>query len=254
MSPEQKAALEKQMKERQAAMAKNKELNDAFNAGMAAKDQKNWQAAAEAFEKASTIDPKQAVIWGNMAEAYVELSKSKTGAEQETALNKGLESYAKALEVAPNDAAYRNNYALALARAKKFDVMEQELTKAVSLDPAGAGRYYYNMGAVLVNANQMEPACKAFDKAIEADPNYADAHYQRAMCLTAKAQVAADGKMTFPTGTAESFQKYLELKPDGPFADSAKGMLTAMGSKIETEYKNPNAKKSEPAKAPRKKQ
>src|SRR3954465_15781811 len=34
MSPEQKAALEKAMKERQQAMSKNKELNDAFNSGM----------------------------------------------------------------------------------------------------------------------------------------------------------------------------------------------------------------------------
>ncbi|HYZ87493.1 MAG TPA: tetratricopeptide repeat protein [Bryobacteraceae bacterium] len=254
MTPEQKAAIEKQMKERQSALAKNKELNDAFNAGMAARDQKNWQGAVDAFEKASTIDPKQSVIWGNMAEAYVELSKTKTGAEQQAALDKGTAAYAKALEIAPNDAAYHNNYALALARAKKFDLMEAELKKAVELDPTNAGRYYYNMGAVLVNSNQQEPACAAFEKAIAADPNYADAHYQRAMCLTAKAQVAADGKMTFPPGTEESFQKYLELKPDGQFADSAKGMLTAMGSKIETEYRNPNAKKPEtPSRRPTKK-
>jgi tetratricopeptide (TPR) repeat protein len=95
MSPEQKAALEKQMKERQAAMAKNKELNDAFNAGMAAKDQKNWQGAAEAFEKASTIDPKQAVIWGNMAEAYVELSKTKTAEQGSRGLCEGSRNRAE---------------------------------------------------------------------------------------------------------------------------------------------------------------
>lgn len=253
MTPEQKAALEKQMKERQAAMAKNKELNDAFNVGMSAREQKNWQGAVEAFEKASTLDPKQAVIWGQLADASMELAKTKTGADAQTAIDKGLAAYAKALEIAPNDASYRNNYALALARAKKFDLMEGELKKAVELDPTNAGRYYYNMGAVLVNSNQMEPACAAFDKAIAADPNYADAHYQRAMCMTAKATVSADGKTTFPPGTAEAFQKYLELKPDGPFSESAKGMLTAMGAKIETTYRNPNAKKPEPTKQPARK-
>jgi hypothetical protein len=40
----------------------------------------------------------------------------------------------------------------------------------------------------------------------------------------------------------------LELKPDGANAESAKGMLQAMGSKIETEYRNPAAKKPVPAK------
>ena len=44
MSAEQKAALEKATKERQAAMAKNKALNDAFNAGMEAMKTKQWDA------------------------------------------------------------------------------------------------------------------------------------------------------------------------------------------------------------------
>jgi hypothetical protein len=53
-------------------------------------------------------------------------------------------------------------------------------------------------------------------------------------------------------GTAESFQKYLELRPDGPFAQSAKDMLTTLGSTIETKFVRPG---SEPQKksAPKKK-
>ena len=114
----------------------------------------------------------------------------------------------------------------------------------MQIDPPGAGRYYFNLGAVLTNAQQTEQACEAFKKAYTADPNYADAHYQYGICLTAKAQVGADGKMTFPEGTREAFEKYLQLKPDGPNAESAKGMLAAMGSTVQTEYKNPAAKKA----------
>lgn len=246
MSPEQKAALEKQMKERAAALAKNKELNDAFNAGKQALDAKNFPAAIEAFTKASELDPKQNVVWGNLAESYSELAKTKTGAEQEQALAKSFESYQKAIELAPNDASYHNNYALALARGKKFPEMEQMLAKAVQLDPAQAGKYYYNLGAVLTNAGQVDPACNAFKKSIDADANYADAHYQYGICLTGKASVAADGKMTFPDGTAQAFQKYLELKPDGPNAASAKGMLETMGTKLDTTYTAPGAKKPAP--------
>jgi len=181
------------------------------------------------------------------------MAKTKTGAEKDAALVKASEAYGKAIELQPTDASYHNNYALALARMNKFPEMQAELNKAVELDPPNAGRYYYNMGAVLVNANQLTPACEAFDKAIAADANYADAHYQKAMCLTSKATVAADGKTKFPDGTEQEFQKYLELKPDGPFAESAKGMLQAMGSKIDTEYRNPNAPKKGAAPAPKKK-
>jgi tetratricopeptide (TPR) repeat protein len=248
MTAEQKAALEKATKERQAAMAKNKELNDAFNAGMTAMTAKDYPAAIEAFNKAGALDPKQHVIWGQLAEAHNEISKTKTGAEKDTALAGAYENYKKAIELAPTDANYYNNYALALARGGKIPEMQEALGKAVQLDPAGAGRYYYNLGAVLTNLGQTEPACTTFQKAIEADPNYADAHYQMGICLTGKAVAKPDGSLTFPDGTAEAFQKYLALKPDGQFAEPAKSMLATMGTKVETTYQAPGAKKPAPAK------
>ena len=244
MSPEQKAAIEKQMKERSAAMAKNKELNDAFNQGMEAMKTKQYDAAIAAFEKAGTLDPKQHVIYGNLAEVYSEISKTKTGAEKDAAMGKSIENYNKAIELVPNDASYRNNYALVLARAGKFPEMEQQLQQAVQLDPPNAGRYYFNLGAVLTNSNQTDPACNAFKKATEADPNYADAFYQYGLCLTAKATAKPDGSLIFPEGTAEAFQKYLQLKPDGPNSEAAKSMLSTMGSKLETQYTAPGAKKA----------
>src|SRR5260370_22010378 len=182
MSPEQKAKLEKQVKERSESMKKNKELNDAFNTGMESLKAKQYDAAVESLKKAAELDPKQVVIWGNMAEACSEMSKVKTGDERKVALDKAMEAYGKAIELAPNDANYHNNYALTLARAGKFPEMEAELNKAVQMDPGGAGRYYFNLGAVLVNANQTGPACDAFQNPIAADPNYAHTHYQHGTC------------------------------------------------------------------------
>jgi tetratricopeptide (TPR) repeat protein len=253
MSPEQRAALEKQMKEQQAKMAKNKELNDAFNNGMSALQANNFPTAVEQLTKASELDPTQLAVWSNLAGAYDSWSKATKGAESDTALNKALELYPKVLEMKPDDAAVHNNYALALARAKKFQESEQELAKAAALDPPGAGKYYYNLGAILVNTGQNEPAGAAFRKAIELDPNYADAHYQYGIYLTGKAQVNADGTMKFPEGTREAFEKYLELKPTGPFADSAKGMVETMGAKVETQYTNPDAKQQQKKAPPAKK-
>ena len=241
MSAEQKAALEKQMKARSADLAKNKALNEAFNAGMEAKTQKQWDQAVAAFTKAGEMDPKQNVIWGNLAESYTGLAASKPVGEQGPILEKAFEAYQKAIELKPDDAAYHNNFALALAKAKKFPEMQAELEKAVALDPPGAGRYYFNLGAVLTNAQQTDAACDAFKRAIAADVNYAEAHYQYGLCLTAKATATPDGKMIFPEGTKEAFEKYLALAPTGPSAESAKALLSTMGSTIQTNYSNPSA-------------
>jgi len=72
--------------------------------------------------------------------------------------------------------------------------------------------------------------------------------------LTGKAQVdSKTGKMTFPEGTQQSFEKYLALKPDGQFAASAKGMIETMGGTVQTTYTNPDAKKAAPAPTTKKK-
>lgn len=243
MSAEEKAALEKQTKERAQQMAKNKALNDAFNGGMEALKTKQYDVAVQQFTKAGELDPNQNVVWAQLAESYSGLAATKTGPEHDDAMNKSLDAFQKALALKPDDAAYHNNYALALAKAKKFNEAETELAKAAQLDPPNAGKYYYNLGALLVNSGQTDPAGEAFKKAIEADPNYADAQYQYGIYLVAKAQVGADGKITPVPGTREAFEKYLQLKPDGPFAQSAKAMIDSMATTLDTSYQNPAAQK-----------
>jgi len=249
ISKEQKEAIDKLAKENEAIVAKNKALNDTFNAGKEALTAKNYDVAIENFQKGTEVDPSQSVIWGNLADAYVGLANTKTGAEQQATLEKSLDAFKKAIETSKTDnPAYHNNYALALGRLKKTDEAQAELTKAVQLDPSNAGRYYYNLGAVLVNQGQTEPAAEAFKKAIEANPDYADAHYQYATVLSAKLTTGADNKVIAPPGMKESLEKYLELQPTGQYAEAAKGMLEYIGATIQTDYSNPNAKKAAPKK------
>ena len=241
MSPEERARIEKEMESRKKELAKNKELMDAYNNGMSALQAKQFDQAVASLTKAAEIDPKQVAVWSYLAEANIQLAKTKTGAERDAALNKGLEAYQKALELKPDDSAAHNNYALALAQAKKTNEAEAELNKAAQLEPAKAGQYYYNLGAVLVNTGQGEPACQAFKKAIDTDGNYAEAQYQWGNCLFAKASTTADGKVTPVPGTAEAFQKYLQLAPTGPNAEAAKGMLQAINAAVDVKYSNPSA-------------
>ena len=129
MTPEQRAALEKQVKERGAQLAKNKALNEAFNGGMEALKNKQYEQSVQSFQKAAEMDPKQHVIWGNMAEAYMGLASTKPAPEQQPLLDKAYESYQKAIELKPDDAAYHNNFALALAKAKKFPKCRRNLRR-----------------------------------------------------------------------------------------------------------------------------
>ncbi len=241
MSSEERAAFEKANKERQAAMAKNKALNDAFNGGMQALQAKQFDQAVESFKKAGELDPNQHVVWANLAESYVGQAGTKAGADKDAVLNSAYETFQKAITLQPANAGYHNNYALALARGKKFPEAQGELQKAAELDPQNAGKYFYNLGALLVNAGQYDPAAEAFKKAIEATPNYAEAHYQYAVCLSSKMSTTADGKTVAPPGMKEELAKYLELAPTGPNAEAAKQMLAALDTSIATTYQNPNA-------------
>ena len=245
MSAEEKAKYEKNRNAREEALKKNKELNDAFNAGIAAEDAKDWPTAITDFEKASQLDATQNVVWGRLADSYVALGKTKTGADQDGLFAKSVTAYQKAIELKPDAPEYHNNYALALAGQKKFAEAQAELQKAAQLDPTNGGKYYYNLGAVLVNTGQVDPAAEAFRKATELDPNYADAYYQIGICLMGKATMGSDGKMVPVAGTAEAFNKYLQLAPDGKDADTAKAMLAQIGATVDTSYKKQTPKKKQ---------
>jgi len=243
LTPEQKEKLKKDMEKQEAAMKKNAALNEAYKNGINALNNKQYDQAIENFSKAGEMDPSQIAVWSNLATAYQELAKTKTGAEFDTNMGKALEAYNKAITLKPEDPGLHNNYALALARDKKFPEAQAELEKAATLDPQGAGKYYYNLGALLVNAGQTEPASNAFKKAIELQPTYADAYYQYGVTLVSKAAIGSDGKVTPVPGTVEAFQKYLELQPTGPYAQASKDMLGTLGGSVDLKYHNPDAAK-----------
>jgi hypothetical protein len=87
----------------------------------------------------------------------------------------------------------------------------------------------------------VDEAIAAFDKAIQADPTKADAYYWKGVNLLGKATMKGN-KMEAPAGTAEAFNKYLELQPTGQFAGPAKEMLASIGAPVETSFGKQKAK------------
>ncbi len=178
------------------------------------------------------------------------LSASNTamqGGDFETAIDAAVEAYQKAVQLrqavtndkdpnaAKNLAAYYNNLAEAYAKAGKIDDAVKTYALAAQTDPTAAAQYYFNTGAVCTNAGKVDDAIVAFDKVIAADPNRADAYYWKGVNMIGKATLQGD-KMVAPPGTAEAFQKYLELQPTGANADAAKQMLASIGASVETSF------------------
>ncbi len=244
MSSEEKDRLEANMKAQKDEIKKHADLNAAYSAGMTAIDQKQWPQAIENLEKASTIDPKQTAIWANLADSYLADATAKSGADKDAEVQKGMDSYGKAIELKPDDAAIHNNYGNALAKAGKSKEAMAEMEKAAQLDPPGAGKYYYNLGAILLNTNQADAALAAFQKSVAADPNYADSYYFLGSSMLSTAKTGPDGNPILVPGTIEAFQKCLSFGDKCSHAQECKDTVAALQASIQTNYSDPNAKQA----------
>lgn len=194
------------------------------------KKDKQYDAAVATMEQAVAQDQTHDIVYGSLGDAY---NLDKKYAEAEAA-------FTKALAIAPATskalATYHSGLALSLLEQGKTDASGAECDKAAALDPKQAALCYYNQGAILTNQGKADDANQAFDKAIALDPSRADSYYQKGVNLLAKATLDKDNKMVPVAGTAEALSKYLELAPDGPYAQSAKDLLASIGASVQTTY------------------
>jgi tetratricopeptide (TPR) repeat protein len=228
VSEEQRQKIEAAQKENE----KIKGLNDTLKQAKELEGAGNFDQAITILQQATTVDPNQDLVWAYLGDAQRGAKKYADAAE----------SYQKALALKPTSGPYMAQLADAYAKSGQTDKAVQQYAAAAAADPTNAGTYYYNEGAVLTNTGKVDEAIAAFDKAIQIDPKRADAYYWKGIDLMGKS-TTKDNKMVAPEGTAEAFNKYLELQPDGKYADAAKQMLASIGASVQTTYG-----KSKPAK------
>ena len=256
LTQEQKDQMKAQQEAQAKAQKENltvKALNEKLLAAKTASDAGDFDGAINTLKEATDVDSSRDLLWFKLGDAYrMSATKQTDPNEKKNRYDQAVTAYQKAIELKtahpdPKEtdagqkmAAYYNNLAEAQAKSGKIDDAVASYKKAAELDPARAGQYNFNVGAVLTNAGKVDDAIVAFDKVIAADPTKADAYYWKGVNMIGKATLKGD-KMVAPDGTADAFNKYLELAPTGPYAQPAKDMLASIGASVETGFNKKKA-------------
>lgn len=222
----------KKYEEAKAANEKIKGLNATLQQARDLEKAGNYDQAIALLKPLAEQNPDRDLLWASLGDAY-------RGAKQ---WPEAIAAYEKATQLNPSSGGYKNGLADAYAKSGQTEKAIAEYNAAAQAEPANAALYYFNEGAVFTNTGKVDDALAAFDKVIAADPTRADAYYWKGVNLMAKASMDKAGKFVAVPGTAEAFQKYLELKPDGPMAQPAKDMLASIGGSVETSYGKSKAK------------
>jgi tetratricopeptide (TPR) repeat protein len=240
MTPEQKKQVEEYKKKNAEVMKSNaviKNLNADLAAARASNHDKKYDEAEALMLKDTGIRPDSELLWYELGNAELGLKK----------WDDATNAYKKAIETASDPKKKANPELLGGAhsglgevdaRTNKPEDAATEYDTAAKLNPPKAGFYYNNEAVIFSQVGNNDAQGVAADKAIAADPKNALAYYLKGQALIPKATVDPKTQMiVLPPGCAEAYEKYLDLAPDGQFANDVKGILASSNQKIETKYK-----------------
>jgi len=239
MTPEQKKQLE-EAKAKNAGIYKEnaqiKNLNADLTEARKDNDDKNYAQADALMTRDAALKPDAAVLW-------VELGRAQKGEnklpEAATSLQKAIDVDTASKKPHPDvEAAAENTLGEVLATEGKIPDSQAAYEAAVKDDPKNAPMYYGNEAIMMDRAGNIDATVAAADKAIAADPSKPIPYYLKGKALISKATVdPKTQKIVAPPGTAEAYQKYLELDPNGPFSADAKAILAQLGTTVQSSYK-----------------
>ncbi len=192
---------------------KNQEIKKYFEAGVAAAQAGNHQAAVDAFTAAGNAMPTCADCFFNVGVSQ-QMMKNSAGAEA---------AFKKAIELRPNYPEAYNALAALYTADKKMDEAAAASAKAAELSVAAGGGgnadSLYSAGVGLWNANKFAEAGSTFEAAVKVNANHADSHFML-------------GKVNLNLGklkeAAQEFEMYLKLEPNGKNAAEAKTTFEAL--------------------------
>ena len=196
---------------------------------------------------ASETDSNMNIVIYNLGQAY----------DMAGRYDEAVAAYTKAIELKSDVPAYYQSLGTAQARAGKVTEAMTTCEKAAALptsaDASGAAQStaacYGNIGIILQNSGKMKESIEPLRKATVVNPSNADYWFLLGRGLVNAMEYKTEGgtmKTVIQPGTAEAYQKYLELAPTGRFAQDAKdglAMLEVIAPGIQTKVTTKKAKK-----------
>jgi tetratricopeptide (TPR) repeat protein len=180
-----------------------------FEKGVELFGEKDFEECIEEFNKALEYNPDWLEVYQNLAGAYFSLEN----------YEEAIKYAKKTLEIDPELALSIRLLMVAYSKlgdeetARKYEDQYRKM-EGVEI----SGEEHFNMGAVAANEGNDEKALGHFRKAVEVKPEFADGHYQLALCLI---------RLGRSDEALPSLEKYLELAPEGKEAGNAKALLQA---------------------------
>jgi len=114
----------------------------------------------------------------------------------------------------------------ALLKLKRTDEAIASYKHAAEL-AINQGQAWFNVCAVYYNIGNTRDSAVACRKCVAADPTRANAWFVLGSVLFADAPIE-NGKVAIPEEGRVALHKYMELAPDGPHAEDAKGMINML--------------------------
>jgi len=190
-------------------------LRKILDEAVAASNAGKYDDAIAGFQQALTTNATCAACYYNIAYNYA----------QKKDWNNAETNYKKAIEQKADYADAYSGLASVYNAQRKFEDAAAASAKASELAGAGGAAAgggggnadaLFNQGVILWNGGKIADAKKAFESAVQANPNHSEAHYQLGMALVNEGNLA---------GAATEFETYLKLAPSGPNAATAKGLV-----------------------------
>ena len=164
---------------------------------------------------------------------WLELGTAQVGLKQwtdaETSLRKALDvNSASSNPDVQIEAGAENEIGEALASDGNIPEALEAYDAAAKENPARAGIFYENETIVMARTRETAYMTgSAADKAIAADPTRPVPYYLKGQALINQARIV-NGRTVPPPGCVEAYQKYLELAPNGQFAQVARQVLASL--------------------------
>jgi len=209
-------------------------INEKIAAAQTAMNSGNWDEALAAAKSATEIDPNRDLPWAWLANVNCQEAR-RVPAQALSSLQACIRNYQSAIAISPQ-AAYFNNLGSAFASLNEWTAAIDQFRAAQKASSNDISLYHLNLGIALLRQSEltatstagaeMQSAVAEFSAAASSVPAMNEAYYWKGLCELRLAALETKG-FTFQSAR-DSFTRYLQLVPDGPYAYDARSMIEAL--------------------------